>query len=233
MVQNHACHMELLIPCDPAEHGAGGAPAPASRRQATIRGLAGGRSGSSGPSMAPASELGLGAITRANAPGRIVKSKSSILPGLAAPASRLRPPPKSQTGGGAQDAGLTELGRHSSASNGLYSGALCPDTLRLLPRYPETMNKDGSQCACRRPAAVVAPAVHRRSAGHHRASAQAANYMAKPLSTRLSHRGRRASTDVIILDLKRMNPVVEIEYKNQNCRDRALCARHLTCRPRS
>jgi FAD/FMN-containing dehydrogenase len=78
---------------------------------------------------------------------------------------------------------------------------------------PETMNKDGSQWLPR-PAAVVLPqsTAEVQEVMRFCASSQ---YMGKPLSTGFHTAAAASNNKVIILDLKRMNRIIDIDYKNQ------------------
>jgi FAD/FMN-containing dehydrogenase len=78
---------------------------------------------------------------------------------------------------------------------------------------PETMNKDGSQWLPR-PAAVVLPQSTAEVQEIMRFCASS-QYMAKPLSTGFHTAAAASHNHVIILDLKRMNRIIDIDYKNQ------------------
>jgi len=84
--------------------------------------------------------------------------------------------------------------------------------LRLL-HESGTMNKDGSQWLPR-PAAVVLPqsTMEVQEIMHFCSNSQ---YMAKPLSTGFHTAAAASNKNVIILDLKRMNRIIDIDYKNQ------------------
>jgi FAD/FMN-containing dehydrogenase len=78
---------------------------------------------------------------------------------------------------------------------------------------PETMNKDGSQWLPR-PAAVVMPQSTAEVQEIMRFCARS-QFMAKPLSTGFHTAAAASNKNVIILDLKRMNRILEIDVKNQ------------------
>ena len=79
---------------------------------------------------------------------------------------------------------------------------------------PETINKDGSQWLPR-PAAVVLPDSTETISKIMKFCSES-QYMAKPISTGFHAASAASNEDVIILDLKRMNKIVEIDDKNQN-----------------
>jgi FAD/FMN-containing dehydrogenase len=78
---------------------------------------------------------------------------------------------------------------------------------------PETMNKDGSQWLPR-PAAVVMPQSTLEVQQIMRFCARS-QFMAKPLSTGFHTAAAASNKNVIILDLKRMNHILDIDLKNQ------------------
>jgi FAD/FMN-containing dehydrogenase len=78
---------------------------------------------------------------------------------------------------------------------------------------PETMNKDGSQWLPR-PAAVVLPKSTAEVQEIMRFCSKS-QYMAKPLSTGFHTAAAASHKNVIILDLKRMNRIIHIDYQNQ------------------
>jgi len=78
---------------------------------------------------------------------------------------------------------------------------------------PETMNKDGSQWLPR-PAAVVLPQSTTEVQEIMRFCSNS-QYMAKPLSTGFHTAAAASNKNVIILDLKRMNRIIDIDFKNQ------------------
>ena len=78
---------------------------------------------------------------------------------------------------------------------------------------PETMNKDGSQWLPR-PAAVVMPHTTAEVQEILRFCANS-QYMAKPLSTGFHTAAAGSKENVIILDLKRMEDIIHIDTRNQ------------------
>jgi glycolate oxidase len=78
---------------------------------------------------------------------------------------------------------------------------------------PETMNKDGSQWLPR-PAAVVLPETTAEVQEIMRFCCKHP-YMAKPLSTGFHTAAAASQENVIVLDLKRMNRIIEIDVQNQ------------------
>lgn len=78
---------------------------------------------------------------------------------------------------------------------------------------PETMNKDGSQWLPR-PAAVVLPKSTAEIQEIMRFCCRS-DYMVKPLSTGFHTAAAASRENVIVLDLKRMNRIIEIDFKNQ------------------
>lgn len=78
---------------------------------------------------------------------------------------------------------------------------------------PETMNKDGSQWLPR-PAAVVLPQSTAEVQEILRFCCRSP-YMAKPLSTGFHTAAAASQENVIVLDLVRMNRIIEIDTKNQ------------------
>ncbi len=208
IVQNHACHVELMVPLDP------GAPGEVERlsrleRQATQRLMDSGAFFSR-----PYGSAGELVWARNPANTRLVRTVRQIFDrnqvlqrGKWAFPSEPRPAPAS--GFGRQDLPALE------GIVGAEWVSTAPCVLDTYAYYmnPETMNKDGSQWLPR-PAAVVLPQstaevqeIMRFCAG--------SRYMAKPLSTGFHAAAAASSGDVIILDLKRMNRIVEIDVKNQ------------------
>jgi len=206
MVQNHACHMELLIPFNPNS---------LERikrlrqleRQATIKLMESGAFFSR--PYGSAVEL-----VWAQNPGntRLVR----IIKGIFDPNQVLqrgkwfspkKPLPKSES----QIKDISEL--EAIVGEQWISTAPC-----LLDTYayymnPEVMNKDGSQWLPR-PAAVMLPQSTAEVQEIMR-FCSTSQYMAKPLSTGFHTAAAASNKDVIILDMKRMNRVVEIDVKNQ------------------
>jgi FAD/FMN-containing dehydrogenase len=77
---------------------------------------------------------------------------------------------------------------------------------------PEVMNKDGSQWLPR-PAAVVLPQFTTEVQEIMRVCSKS-QFMAKPLSTGFHTAAAASNENVIILDMKRMNRIIEIDVKN-------------------
>jgi len=78
---------------------------------------------------------------------------------------------------------------------------------------PETMNQDGSQWLPR-PAAVVLPESAEEIQEIMR-FCSSSKYMAKPISTGFHTAAAASNDDTIILDLKRMDRILDIDEKNQ------------------
>lgn len=78
---------------------------------------------------------------------------------------------------------------------------------------PETMNKDGAQWLPR-PAAVVLPKSTAEVQEIMRFCCRS-DYMVKPLSTGFHTAAAASNNRVIVLDLKRMNRILEVDVKNQ------------------
>ena len=78
---------------------------------------------------------------------------------------------------------------------------------------PEILNKDGSRWLPR-PAAVIMPETTEEVSGIMKLCNQL-DYMAKPISTGFHCVAAASNEKVIVLDLKRMNRIVEIDVKNQ------------------
>jgi len=206
MVQNHACHMELMIPCE-LEAVELVERLQLLERQATIRLV---KSGAffSRPYNSAAE------LVWAQNPNntRLVQ----IIKGIFDPNQVLqrgkwfaheKPLPKSET----QNRNISDL--EKIVGKQWMSTAPC-----LLDTYayymnPEVMNKDGSQWLPR-PAAVVLPQSNADVQEIMR-FCSTSQYMAKPLSTGFHTAAAASKKNVIILDLKRMNRVLEIDVKNQ------------------
>lgn len=206
MVQNHACHMELLIPFDPASIEQ------VERmrqfeRQATVRLMEAGaffsRPYGSAAELVWAQNPGntrlVRIIKRIFDPNQVLQRNKWFVPEKPSPKSA----PMVQE--------ISKLER--IVGKQWVSSAPC-----LLDTYayymnPEVMNKDGSQWLPR-PAAVVLPQSTSETQEIMR-FCSSSQYMAKPLSTGF-HTAAAASTEnVIILDLKRMNRIIDIDIKNQ------------------
>ena len=206
MVQNHACHMELMIPFEP------GAWEQVERlrrleRQAVIRLMESGAFFSR--PYGAAAEL-----VWAQNPGntRLVK----IIKGIFDPHQSLQrgkwfTPEKPQPTSTSTSKDISELA--SIVGKQWVSTAPCVLDTYAYYMNPETMNKDGSQWLPR-PAAVALPqsTAEVQEIMHFCSHSQ---YMAKPLSTGFHTAAAASNENVIILDLKRMNRIVEIDVKNQ------------------
>ena len=93
------------------------------------------------------------------------------------------------------------------------SSAACVLDTYAYYQNPETMNKDGSQWLPR-PAAVVLP----KSTAEIQEIMRFCNrsdYMVKPISTGFHTAAAASQENVIVLDLKRMNRILEIDIDNQ------------------
>jgi len=93
------------------------------------------------------------------------------------------------------------------------SSAACVLDTYAYYQNPETMNKDGSQWLPR-PAAVVLP----KSTDEIQEIMRFCNrsdYMVKPISTGFHTAAAASQENVIVLDLKRMNRILEIDIDNQ------------------
>jgi len=201
MVQNHACHMELMIPCEKVEG------LQQLERQATTRLMEAGAFFSR--PYDSAAEL-VWAQNPNNT--RLVR----IIKGIFDPNEVLqrgkwfaaeKPQAKSES----QIKDISEI--EGIVGKEWVSTAPC-----LLDTYayymnPEVINKDGAQWLPR-PAAVALP----KSTAEVQVIIRfcsSSQFMAKPLSTGFHTAAAASNKDVIILDLKRMNRVVEIDVKNQ------------------
>ncbi len=206
MVQNHACHMELMIPFEP------GSLEQVERlrqldRQAVIRLIESGAFFSR--PYGSAAEL-----VWAQNPGntRLVNIIKGIFdPNQVFQRGKWFTPEKTQTTTESKARDLSEL-------EDIVGKQWVSTTPCLLDTYayymnPETMNQDGSQWLPR-PAAVAMP----RSTAEVQEIMRfcsTSSYMAKPLSTGFHTAAAASNENVIILDLKRMNRIVEIDVKNQ------------------
>jgi len=203
MVQNHACHMELLIPCEPGQ----------SERflqlewQATLRLMESGaffsRPYGSAAELVwaqnPNNTRLVGIIKGIFDPNQVLQSGKWFTPE--------KPLPKSES----QIRDISEL----EAIVGKQWLSTAPCLLDTYAYYmnPEIMNKDGSQWLPR-PAAVALPKSTAEVQEIMR-FCSTSQFMAKPLSTGF-HTAAAASNDkVIILDMKRMKRIVDVDIKNQ------------------
>ena len=206
MVQNHACHMELMIPFEP------GSAEQLERlrqfeRQATLRLLEAGAFFSR--------PYGSGAeLVWAKNPGntRLVK----IIKGIFDPKQILQRgkwfwPEQVRSTSASRARDISEL--ENIVGKQWVSMAPCVLDTYAYYMNPETMNKDGSQWLPR-PAAVALPQSTAEVQDILRLCSES-HYMAKPLSTGFHTAAAASSENAIILDLKRMNQIVEIDVKNQ------------------
>jgi FAD/FMN-containing dehydrogenase len=206
MVQNHVCHMELMIPYHP------GSVEQVDRlrqleRQATIQLMDSGAFFSR--PYGSAAEL-----VWAQNPGntRLVK----IIKGIFDPQQiyqrgkwftvEKQPPALAHN-----DRDISEL-EHIVGKPWVSTAPCVLDTYAYYMN-PETMNKDGSQWLPR-PAAVVLPQSTLEVQEIMRFCSNSP-YMAKPLSTGFHTAAAASNKNVIILDLKRMNRIIDIDFKNQ------------------
>jgi FAD/FMN-containing dehydrogenase len=203
MVQNHACHIELLIPCKPGQME----DLRQLERKATIRLMESGAFFSR--PYGSAAEL----VWSQNPNNtRLVRIMKGIFdPRQVLGRGKWFAPEMPQARSEAQVRDITEL--ETIVGKKWLSTSPC-----LLDTYayymnPEVMNKDGSQWLPR-PAAAVLPGSTKEVQEIMR-FCSASQYMAKPLSTGFHTAAAASNRDVIILDLKRMNRVLEIDLKNQ------------------
>jgi len=203
MVQNHACHMELLIPCKLEQLER----LRQLEKQATIRLMESGaffsRPYGSAAELVWAQNLNNTRLVRIIKgifdPNQVLQHGKWFTPE--------KPLPKSVS----QVRDISEL--EDIVGKQWFSTAPC-----LLDTYayymnPEVMNKDGSQWLPR-PAAVTLPKSTVEIQNIMR-FCSSSRFMAKPLSTGFHTAAAASNKDVIILDLKRMNRIVEIDVKNQ------------------
>jgi len=93
------------------------------------------------------------------------------------------------------------------------SSAACVLDTYAYYQNPETMNKDGSQWLPR-PAAIVLPQTTAEVQEIMRFCCSS-QYMAKPISTGFHTAAAVSQENVIVLDLKRMDRIIEIDVQNQ------------------
>jgi len=203
MVQNHTCHLELMIPCETGNAEG----LQQLERQATKRLMKAGAFFSR--PYGSAAEL-VWAQNPNNT--RLVR----IIKGIFDPNQVLqrskwfepeKPLPKSKL----QIRDISEL----EAIVGKQWLSTAPCLLDTYAYYmnPEVMNKDGSQWLPR-PAAVALPKSTAEVQDIMR-FCSLSQFMAKPLSTGFHTAAAASNKDVIILDLKCMDRIVEIDVKNQ------------------
>ena len=206
MVQNHVCHMELMIPFDP-DSSEKVERLCQLERQATTRLMESGAFFSRPYGSAAESVW-------AQNPGntRLVRLIKGIFdPNQVLQRGKWFSPEKPQGTSASQSKELSEL--ENIVGERWVSTAPC-----LLDTYayymnPEIMNKVGSQWLPR-PAAVTLPGSTAEVQEIMRFCSDSA-YMAKPLSTGFHAAAAASNENVIILDLKRMNHIVEIDLQNQ------------------
>jgi FAD/FMN-containing dehydrogenase len=206
MVQNHACHIELMLPFDPDSLKQVGR-VRRLEREATIRLIKAGAFFSR--PYGSAAEL-VWAQNPANT--RLVK----IIKGIFDPRNVLQRGKwftieEAQIPKTAQGRELSEV--EEIVGKQWVSAAPCVLDTYAYYMNPETMNKDGSQWLPR-PAAVALPQSTSEVQAIMRFCSQS-KFMAKPLSTGFHTAAAASNENVIILDLKRMNHTIEIDIKNQ------------------
>jgi FAD/FMN-containing dehydrogenase len=203
MVQNHACHMELLIPCEPEqiEHLC------QLEQQATMRLMDSGAFFSR--PYGSAAELVWAQNSNNTRLVRIIKGIFD--PNQVLQRGKWFEPEKSLSKSELQVKNISEL----EAIVGKQWLSTAPCLLDTYAYYmnPEVMNKDGSQWLPR-PAAVALPKSTAEVQEIMR-FCSTSQFMAKPISTGFHTAAAASNKDVIILDLKRMNRIVEIDVKNQ------------------
>jgi FAD/FMN-containing dehydrogenase len=206
IVQNHACHMELMIPFE-ADDAERKERLSQLERQATARLMESGAFFSR--PYGSAAEL-----VWAQNPGntRLVRLIKGVFdPNQVLQRGKWFTPEKLQKTSASQSKALSEL--ENIVGNRWVSTAPCVLDTYAYYMNPEIMNKDGSQWLPR-PAAVVLPESTAEVQEIMRFCSDSA-YMAKPISTGFHAAAAASNENVIILDLKRMNHVVEIDLKNQ------------------
>ena len=203
MVQNHACHMELMIPCESGQVEN----LRRLERQATMRLIESGAFFSRPYSSAAE-------LVWAQNPNntRLVK----IIKGIFDPKQVLQrgkwfETEKPQPASASETRDISEL--ENIVGKQWISTTPCVLDTYAYYMNPEVMNKDGSQWLPR-PAAVVLPESTVEVQGIMRFCSNS-QYMAKPLSTGFHTAAAASNDNVIILDLKRMNRIVEINVRNQ------------------
>ena len=201
MVQNHACHMEMMIPCENVEG------LWQLERQATIRLMEAGAFFSR--PYGSAAELVWAQNPNNTRLVRIIKGIFD--PNQVLQRGKWFEPEKSLSKSELQVKNISEL----EAIVGKQWLSTAPCLLDTYAYYmnPEVMNKDGSQWLPR-PAAVALPKSTTEVQEIMR-FCSSSQFMAKPLSTGFHTAAAASNKDVIILDLKRMNRIIEIDVKNQ------------------
>jgi glycolate oxidase len=206
MVQNHTCHMEFLIPFEPSSLEQVNRMQKL-ERQATILLMASGAFFSR--PYGSAAEL----VWDQN-PGntRLLRIIKGIFdPNQVLQRGKWFVPEKNQLMPASKSGDISEL--EPVIGKQWLSTAPCVLDTYAYYQNPETMNKDGSQWLPR-PAAVVLPGSTAEVQEIMRFCSHS-QYMAKPLSTGFHTAAAASNGNVIILDLKRMNRIIEIDIKNQ------------------
>jgi len=206
MVQNHACHLELLVPFKPDSHRQVGL-IREFEKEATIRLIASGAFFSRPYANAanlvweqnPTNTQLVKNIKRIFDPNHVLQRGKWFNESEAAVA----PEPKRGL--------ISEL--EEIVGKKWVSTSPCVLDTYAYYMNPETMNKDGSQWLPR-PAAVVLPKTTAEVQEIMRFCSRS-HFMAKPLSTGFHTAAAASNNDVIILDLKRMNRTIEIDIQNQ------------------
>jgi FAD/FMN-containing dehydrogenase len=206
MVQNHACHLELLVPFEPDS------PQQVERmrqveKEATVRLIASGsffsRPYGSAADLVweqnPTNTQLVRTIKRIFDPNHVLQRGKWFV--------ETEPPAAPESNGGE----LSEL--EEIVGKKWVSTAPCVLDTYAYYMNPETMNKDGSQWLPR-PAAVVLPETTAEVQEIMR-FCSSSRFMAKPLSTGFHTAAAASNEDVIILDLKRMDRTIEIDIQNQ------------------
>lgn len=201
-VQNHACHLELMIPCEP-----GSQRMRELEREAVIRLMGAGaffsRPYGSAAELVweqnPANTRLAGIIKGIFDPNQVLQRGKWFTPVETPPAVA----PVSRQ--------LSDL--EDVVGEQWITTAPCVRDTYAFYMNPEIINKDGSQWLPR-PAAVVLPETTAQVQEVMR-FCSSSPYMAKPISTGFHCAAAASQEDVIILDLKRMNHIVAIDYENQ------------------
>jgi glycolate oxidase len=206
MVQNHACHMELMIPFEPVEVGL-------AEHLGQLERLATARLMESGAFFSRPYGSAAELVWEQN-PGntRLVRLIKGIFdPNQVFQRGKWFTPERPQQASVPQSKDLSEL--ENIVGKQWVSTAACVLDTYAYYMNPEIMNKDGSQWLPR-PAAVVLPGSTVEVQEIMR-FCSASQFMAKPISTGFHTAAAASNENVIILDLKRMNRIVEIDYQNQ------------------
>jgi hypothetical protein len=210
IVQNHACHVEFIIPYDPGSD---------SQRQRlkeleekVVLELMGAGAFFSRPYGAAAN------VVWAQNPVnyQLVKAVKGIFdPTGVLQRGRWGLEDRRQTGGNeiAYSPEALETVLVNIVGDQWVSTAPCVLDTYAYYQNPETMNKDGAQWLPR-PAAVVLPRSTAEIQEIMRFCCRS-DYMVKPLSTGFHTAAAASNNKVIVLDLKRMNQIIDIDVRNQ------------------